>query len=139
MRILIDTNILLDAIIGREPFFPAADAILKRCAEKKISGVMAAHSVPNMFFILRHTYSEEERRMILLNLCDILSVESINKKRIISALKQNDFNDFEDCLQSECAISAKVDYIITRNKADFAESPIPCLTAAEFLEKYPEK
>lgn len=136
MRILIDTNILLDAIIGREPFFPAADAILKCCAEKKIAGVMAAHSIPNMFFILRHAYSEEDRRSILLNLCDILSVESINRKRIVSALRQKDFKDFEDCLQSECAISAKVDCIVTRNKEDFAKSPVPCLTAAEFLEKY---
>ena len=71
-----------------------------------------------------------------MSLCDILSVESINKKRIVSALKQKDFKDFEDCLQSECAISAKVDCIVARNKEDFAESPVPCLTATEFLKKY---
>ena len=54
MRVLIDTNILLDALLGREPYFDNADKILKLCADKKIDGFMAAHSIPNIFYILTY-------------------------------------------------------------------------------------
>lgn len=51
MRVLIDTNILLDALIGREPYYESADKLLKFCADKRIQGFIAAHSVPNIFYM----------------------------------------------------------------------------------------
>ncbi len=107
MRILVDTNILLDAMIGREPFYQNADTILHLCASKKIEGYIAAHSIPNMFYILRKNYSEEDRRAILLGLCQILRVEGIDTEKICSALQNSAFSDFEDCLQAECAMQHK--------------------------------
>lgn len=72
MVVLIDTNVLLDFLLGREPYFSDADKIIKLCANQKIRGFMAAHSVPNMFYILRKAMTEEIRREVLLNLCATL-------------------------------------------------------------------
>ena len=136
MRILIDTNILLDAVIGRKPYGDAADKILQLCASGKVQGILAAHSIPNMFYILRRDFSVEERREILQYLCMILHVEPIDRAKLLSALNDASFSDFEDCLQLKCAASTRADYIITRYLADFAASPIPCLTASDFCTRY---
>ena len=134
MRVLIDTNILLDALLGREPHFDNADKIIKLCADKKIDGFMAAHSIPNIFYILRKDMSEESRREVLLNLCVILMVASIDFNKIISALQNKDFSDLEDCLQSICAKDVKANYIITRNIKDFTNSEILAILPEDFLK-----
>ena len=139
MRLLIDTNILLDAVIGHAPYCDDADKILHLCASGKVDGIIAAHSIPNMFYILRHDFSEDERRAILRNLCQILYVESIDRTKLLSALDDSSFSDFEDCLQVKCAANARVNYIITRNLSDFAASPIPCLSASDFCAMYENK
>ena len=53
MVVLIDTNILIDYITMREPFYQNAHDIVKLCADKKIAGVVAVHSIPNVYYILR--------------------------------------------------------------------------------------
>lgn len=60
---------------------------------------MAAHSITNLFYILRKAYSVEERREVLLNICKMLEVEGITKENVQEALRDNSFQDFEDCLQ----------------------------------------
>ncbi len=127
MRVLIDTNIILDYILNREPYGNYARRIVEACKEKEISGCIAAHTIPNIFYILRKAYTEEERREILLALCRLFDVSDINAGKIENALKNNEFRDFEDCLQMECAKEYHADYIVTRNTADFAASNIPCM------------
>lgn len=134
MVVLIDTNVLLDFLLGREPYFSNADRIIKLCAEQKIQGFMAAHSIPNMFYILRKDMSEETRREVLLNLCDILAIEATDSVKIIAALKDSAFRDLEDCLQSDCAGKIKADYIVTRNMKDFEISEIPAVLPEDFLK-----
>ncbi len=133
MNVLIDTNILLDFIQHRENFSDS-EIIIKLCASGDINGFMAAHSVPNMFYILRKNFTDEERREILLSLVELIPVASIDQTKIIAALNQKTFFDFEDCLQAECAKVAKADYIITRNVKDYEESKVKAVTAADFLK-----
>ncbi len=131
MRVLIDTNVVLDYILNREPYGDYAKRIVEACKEKKVSGCIAAHTVPNIFYILRKVYTVEERREILLALCQLFDVSGINADKIQNALKNNEFSDFEDCLQMECAREYHADYIVTRNTADFAASNIPCMESEQ--------
>ena len=71
MRILVDTNILLDYILDREPYGEAARCVVKACKDGTIKGCIAAHSISNMFFILRKVYAPEERRILLKSLCTL--------------------------------------------------------------------
>lgn len=134
MRILVDTNVLLDYLLCREPYESAAREIIIACEQGKIYGCIAAHTVSNMFFILRKGYSVKERKSILQSLCELFEVESIDKDKIISALTDESFSDFEDCLQKECALAFNADYIVTRNIDDFKGSKIPCIEPERFCE-----
>lgn len=74
MRILIDTNILIDVVARREPFFADAVKIFEVCQQEIVEGTIAAHSVVNMAYILRKNFTPEELRAILLRLCKIFKV-----------------------------------------------------------------
>lgn len=134
-RILIDTNVLLDYLLTREPYYEDAKKIVISCAEGKVNGCIAAHSIPNMFFILRKDYSIEERRAVLTNLCKIFDVEGIDRVKLLAGLQNGEFSDFEDCLQTECAKAYGAEYIVTRNIADYKSSTVEAITPEELLKK----
>lgn len=133
MRVLIDTNVILDALVGRQPYFENADKIIKMCADKQIEGCLAAHSISNIFYILRKDMTVDERRAVLMHLCDILSIEGVDSAKVISALRNKEFDDLEDCLQDECAAAVKADYIITRNIKDFKHSTVTAIIPEMFI------
>ena len=135
MRVLIDTDILADLLLGRAPFYDIAYNILTMCADKKVYGYIAAHSIPDLFYILRKSMTKEERKEVLKDICQIVKVEGIDTFKILSALDNEYFSDFEDCLQEECAVAISADYIVTRNTKDFASSRVPAILPDEFLEK----
>ena len=131
LRILVDTNILLDYLLCREPYDQAAREIVIACKQKQVSGCIAAHSISNLFFILRKAFSVEERRSLLHNLCELFEVDKV---KILEALENEKFSDFEDCLQMECAKAFQADYIVTRNIDDFKGSEIPCMEPEKFCK-----
>lgn len=133
-KILIDTNVLLDYLLEREPYFENAKQVVISCVEGKVKGCIAAHSIPNMFFILRKDFTAKERREILTNLCSIFDVEGIDKSKLLSGLSNEDFSDFEDCLQMECAKAYEAEYIVTRNVTDYATSEIKAIEPEEYLK-----
>lgn len=132
-KILIDTNVLLDYLLEREPFFEDAKEIVLSCVDGKAKGCIAAHSIPNMFFILRKDYNAKERREVLSNLCSIFDVEGIDKAKLLLGLANENFTDFEDCLQMECAKSYGADYIVTRNVSDYSVSEIKAIEPKDYL------
>ena len=132
--VLIDTNIFIDVLQDRIPFTDNSQAVIGLVTQKKIKGAVAAHSITNLWYILRKTHSDEERRNYLLSLFELFDVVSIDKNRLVAALEKSDFKDFEDCLQDECACAINADYIITRNANDFESSMVKALTPEEFLE-----
>ena len=134
MKILVDTNIILDVLLKREPHNRAAQVIMTKCAEREITGYLAAHSIPNIFYVLRKEYSQAERRKFIRNLCEIFRISDLNAEKIMSAIDNEQFSDFEDCLQEECAVAETVDYIVTRNPADFKQSRVKVVEPDEFMK-----
>ncbi len=134
MVILVDTNIVLDVLMEREPYADDARMIMEKCADREIIGYLAAHTIPNLFYILRKTYSQKERRRLIRNLCNIFRISDLNAEKIISAAENEEFSDFEDCLQEECAVESMADYIVTRNTSDYRKSRIPALEPSDFVK-----
>lgn len=132
-RILVDTNVLLDYLLTREPFYKDAKEVVLACTEGETKACIAAHSISNMFFILRKDYDAEERRELLSNLCKIFDVEGIDKSKLLSGLQNEDFSDFEDCLQMECAKSYGAEYIVTRNVDDYKLSDVKAVLPKDYL------
>lgn len=134
MEILIDTNIALTYLTGREDRFSASvDQIFDWIAEGRISACLAFHSLSTIWYVLRKKYSEEKRREILSALCLAVEVVSAPREEILDALRKSVFRDFEDCLQDKCAKTAGADYIITANIKDFRFSEARALDPDEFV------
>ena len=134
--VLIDTNVLIDFISKREPYFEDARIIVDTCDRHFYRGCIAAHSVPNIFYILRKSIPETARREVLRKFCYIFEVVGIDRKRLIDALDDQSFPDFEDCLQFRCAEVCHADYIVTRNPKDFTQSTIPTISPDTFRRRY---
>ena len=132
--VLFDTNIILDILEKRLPFYDSSKSVFERCVSGDIIGYIALHSVSNIFYILRKRYSVTDRRRLLLAILNLLQVAGANHENVRNALKRTDFSDFEDCLQDECAKQIHADYIVTRNIGDFASSDIPAIMPDDLLK-----
>lgn len=134
MLVLFDTNIILDVLEKRQPFFTASKSVLECCISNKVNGYIALHSISNIFYILRKRYSATDRKLLLLHILDLLQIADAGHESVRAALQRDDFSDFEDCLQDECAKQIHADYIVTRNINDFSTSKIPAIVPEDLLK-----
>ena len=136
MTVLLDTNVLLDFILKRAPFFDDSRIILIAIANKSINAVISAQAISDMFYILRKTYTNKERRDILLWLTELIDIIGIDKNMVITALKDDTFPDFEDYIQTLCAEKVDAKLIISRNIKDFQNSNIKCISPRDLILYY---
>ncbi len=134
MKILVDTNVLLDYFLTRKPYFEAANKVFLSCLFTN-QGYIASHSFVDLFYQMheRSGKSVEYCRNTFLKLCQAFEVCSIDRQRVMDAAQNLDFNDFEDSLQNECAVYSRVDYIITRNAGDFVNASVPVISPEDFI------
>jgi len=135
LTVLIDTDVLIDFLILRGQFTKNARLIIQKSQERKFSIFLAAHSITNIFYILRRIYTAPERKKLLLDLCRIISVVEIGYGLILNALNSTNFDDIEDCLQAECAKAVNADFILTRNIKHYINSGIPAILPEDLLKK----
>ena len=135
MRVLIDTNVALTYVSGRDdPFSNEVDAIMQKCAKEEIEGALAVHSLSTIWYQTRKL-PDATRRDWIRQLCELLTISGANNKAVLSAINDESFKDFEDALQDCCATSFEADFTITANIKDFKGiSKVPALTPKEFLE-----
>ncbi len=132
MRVLLDTNIMLDVILARPPFLADSERVWQANDERQIAGYITATSVTNSYYIVRKQVGLERARAAI-DLClqafDICEVD----RPTLEATAALAGNDFEDDLQQVCALYYKLNAIVTRDKAGFKGSNIPALTPSELL------
>lgn len=134
MKILIDTNVILDVFCNRAEFVEDSLKVFQYCEINQITGYLSALSVPNIVYIMRKELDGERIREILTMLTSLFSVVDLREGDLIRAADL-DFSDYEDALQTVCALRAKVDYIVTRNVKDFKNSAVPAIKPSELLER----
>lgn len=86
MVVLIDTNVIIDFLVAREPFYDSALRVMEKCASGEADGYMAFHSLPNLWYILRKV-PVETRRLWLENVCKVLKVASASQEAVMAAIK----------------------------------------------------
>ncbi len=134
MQVLIDTNIIVDTIQERQPYSSNSKQVLALCIANKIDGYITAHSLCDLFYILRKDMNESERLSIINHLCKYLTVISEFQADFINVTNNRKTTDLEDGLQMICAEKYHLDYIITRNVKDFTHSHVPAILPQDFLE-----
>ncbi len=142
MRVLIDTNVLLDFVLDREEFLEDATATINKCADDEgaIEGFVSAHSIMDMCYFLKGKKTREEIIDILKQLCTILTVVETTKDRILAAAERMDFKDLEDSVVNQAAIRCNADYIVTRDvrHGHFKTADAPVISPPDFLKLFEE-
>ncbi|WP_373056985.1 type II toxin-antitoxin system VapC family toxin [Zunongwangia sp. H14] len=134
-RLFIDTNIILDLLAKRNPFYPAAARMFSMADKGELKLAISSLSFANTHYILSGLKSRNEARLILRRFKVLVEVLPLNDKIIELALNDEDFPDFEDAMQYYTALEFQHQIIISRNLKDFKNSKIPVLSAKEFLAK----
>lgn len=136
MKILIDTNVVLDMLLNRAPFSINAYQIFLMSYNRKIEGFISSTSATDIFYLANRTLKNKDTVYELFSdLQQILKFATVDETTIIQALQKR-WKDFEDCVQKVCEIQNNCDYIITRNVKDFSNSQISVLLPEEFLQQF---
>jgi predicted nucleic acid-binding protein len=134
-KVLIDTDIVLDVALAREPFFVASKMILAMAENNFILGNIPSNCIANIYYILRKSGGDGNARKFILNIVKYITVITIDHQNVLEAIKSK-FSDFEDALQHYSAVENQCEYIITRNINDYKNSKIKVVLPEDFIKLY---
>ncbi len=133
-KLFVDTNILLDLLARREPFYEEAAELFSLADMKHVHLSVSALSISTVNYVLSKSMDAKQAKAILRKLRLILNVLATDEKIIDLALNDDTFFDFEDSLQFYTALEAGQELIVTRNLKDFKHAKLPVMTARQFLQ-----
>lgn len=135
MRVLVDTNIVLDFPLQREPFFQDADLLFQAIDSGQVVGYVTATTLTDIFYIARkHTRSVEQARQSVLETLTAMVIYPVNRS-VLEAACRSGLADFEDAVQIFSAVEQGLDAILTRDAKGFVSSSIPVLSIQELFQR----
>lgn len=133
MNIFLDTNVVLDYILGREPHYEASSGAIKAALEGEHTLYVSANCITDIFYIAkRYGIGTKDIREQLENMLSFMDIIGVTRSDILKTLKI-ECDDFEDALQAQCAAKTKADYIITRD-VGFDGYGIKVVSPQEFIK-----
>ncbi len=132
MKVLFDTNIILDVLLDRKSFSEHALFLMSKVEKSEIDGFLCATTVTTIHYLLSKYLDKEKAIESINSIMALFEIASVNRLVIRNALESK-FTDFEDAVLHEAARHAGAKYIITRNIKDFKKTKIPAFTPTEFL------
>lgn len=134
MKVLIDTNVILDVLCARTEFLEDSSRVWKYCEVNKITGVVSALSIPNIVYILRKELDPTRTKDIIDRIMLIFDIADLKAEDLHRAAEMK-IADYEDAVQMCCADRINADFIITRNVRDFVSSPVPAIKPSELTDR----
>ena len=133
MKLLIDTNVILDMVLKRSGCDISME-LFRKVKETGAGAYITASSVTDIFYIIRkETHDTSRTYAIMENIFRLVAVLSVTEKDIGDAFGQK-WKDFEDCVQYMTGKNSRMDYIITVNRKDYADALLPVMTPAAWIE-----
>lgn len=124
MKLLVDTNVILDVLLKRHPYGESALRMLALIEKGEISGYLCGTTITTIYYLARKHLGSEPARQCISSLLTIFEIAPVSRPILLNALAL-DFSDFEDAVLHESAKAISVDGIITRNLADFKNAVLP--------------
>ena len=134
IRALIDVDVLLDVVEERPKHVEGSSEALARIEEGRAEGFIAAHTLPTVFYLVEKHRGRAEAYEGVRLLLRLLTVVPVDHDRLTQALGW-DWPDFEDALQTACAVRVGADVLVTRNTADYVSAPLSIETPEQFLAR----
>lgn len=135
MKILVDTNIFLDILLQRPPFFRDSHRIFKMVESGVVEGCIAPITINNIAYIARKSHLPDQIRAFIVVMAETFTICQMDSTTVARAAKL-DFTDIEDSLQAAMAESHDCGFIITSNVSDYKNSPVTALSATTFLDQF---
>ena len=136
MKVLIDTNIIVDILEHREPFFPDSYRIIQLGLEGNLKTFMSASAVTDVYYIIsRSLHDANKAREKIFALTALVEICNNTSDDINAALPLH-ISVFENAVIAAIAKREKADFIITKNEGDFINSPVPAINPGRFIEEY---
>ncbi len=132
MKVLFDTNVILDVLFDREPFVEDASYLLSKVEQSEIIGFVCATTITTIHYLLKKALGASKASIYTESLLSLFVIAPVNRLVLEKAIKSK-FNDFEDAVIHETALHAGAQYIITRNVKDFKKSQLPVFEPQEFI------
>ncbi len=132
-KLFVDTNIVIDLLAKRAPFFDEAAELFSLADKNQVKLTISSLTIANASYILLRQLNASQTKSILRKLSLLVKTLPLDDKVITLALNDDTFSDFEDGLQYFSALENRQDIIITRNLKDFKNSLIPVMTARQFI------
>jgi len=135
MDVLLDTNVLMDVLLDREPFVADSQQVWLLAERGKIRGLVSAISFPNVYDVIRKLSGLRQANRSMTMLRDVF-VPVACDEQVLQQAMDAEFKDFEDAIQYFSALRSDADCLISRNPKHFRAGDIPVLTPSEFLVTY---
>ena len=132
MKLLIDTNVIMDVLQKRQPFFRESKKVCECCEIGLVDGFISSLSIANIVYVLRRSIDSENVES-LVEMIDLLFIVEDTKRIDIVKAAGSKWRDYEDSIQHQIAKRLKLDYIVTRNTKDYAGSDIPVITPGQAI------
>ena len=132
MKLFLDTNVLLDIFMRREPYYDASAQVVYACERGQFTGGFTTLSACNIVYALRKQLGNEQSLEAIRKLVRIIEPIGTSVTSLLKSL-EDPKTDFEDTVQSQCALEWNAGTIITRDKSGFVNCTIPVLTPSDFL------
>jgi len=133
MKVYFDTNIVIDILKRREPFYEASNRVFMHVVNGKIDGIICTSAISDIYYLSRKQYEDTKTTVsIIFDILEIIKPVDTLAADIFCAAELS-FLDFEDAVIAAIAQREKADYIITRNARDFSLSPVPAIAPDLFL------
>jgi predicted nucleic acid-binding protein len=127
VKVLIDTNIIVDVALDRDPFFTQSEQIVHLAELRQIEGYISASTFSDLYYVIRKTKGKDWTLQFLQRMAMICQIALVDQAVVAMALTAN-FRDFEDAIQYSTAAINRLDAIVTRNPQDFSEAALPIMT-----------
>lgn len=134
MHVLVDTNVILDVLLNREPWVNQAYAVWKAQDQGHLVGYISATTMTDIFYVARRMSGIDTARKAVRLCLETFEICTVDRKTLEYAEKIHG-NDFEDNIQIACAYITELNAIVTRDVKGFRNSSVPALTPAEVLEQ----
>jgi len=132
MKILFDTNVILDVLLDREPFSDDAAILMSLAEQSEIIGLICATTVTTIHYLATKALGPQAASRHIQTLLALFVIAPVNRVVLENAAKSK-FNDFEDAVLHESAIHAGAEYIVTRNIVDFEKSKLPTFSPTDII------
>ncbi len=132
MRVLLDTNVVLDLLLGREPFARDAATVVSLVERSRVEGLLCATTVTTIHYLLTRHLPADAARESVRNLLKLFTIAPVNRA-VLEEAQRSKICDFEDAVIVSAARLAGADLILTRNQRDFRRAGMPVLGPDEWL------